>query len=378
MNAKSGFVYVMTNPSFKDDWVKIGYSTGNPAKRAKDLDNTAVPLPFEIFASLQTERCKAAEKLIHRFVRRLNEGLRIRENREFFNIKPEVAAEILEDVSGLLGDDAKVVYWKNGKQITEISVITKSKPQTEHEPRYSESVLLRGKPLKIKKLYAELKNGILRLDDKIVVNPQKLYVSFKHGKKCLCSVEVQNKLLRVCIAAKKGMLKNPSGVATDISQKGHWGTGDYRVDLFDSEHLRNTLDLISQTISPVTPEKSATKCEPECRTNDAEKISDIKDITGKKIEYVVFKGHKEVFNNLRNAFVTIVAKMVEFAPDKFLGTETGEWLGLFPSSNGLRQAAKITDGWYIETNNSSNRKIILLREVCRVLGMEDELALKFA
>jgi hypothetical protein len=46
----------------------------------------------------------------------LNPDLRIRSNREFFNIKPEIAAEILEDVAGLL-EDGEVEYFSAGAKV---------------------------------------------------------------------------------------------------------------------------------------------------------------------------------------------------------------------------------------------------------------------
>ena len=45
-----GYVYILTNPSFREDWVKIGKSSRPVDVRSKELDNTAVPLPFEIYA----------------------------------------------------------------------------------------------------------------------------------------------------------------------------------------------------------------------------------------------------------------------------------------------------------------------------------------
>ncbi len=98
-----GFVYILTNPSFKEDWVKIGRSSRPVNVRSKELDNTAVPLPFEIYATLKTEKYVEAEKLIHRYIERFT-NLRIRDNREFFNVKPEVALEIFRDVADVLGD----------------------------------------------------------------------------------------------------------------------------------------------------------------------------------------------------------------------------------------------------------------------------------
>ena len=87
-NKEPGYVYILTNPSFREDWVKIGKSSRPVDVRSKELDNTAVPLPFEIFATMKTVKFNEAEKLVHRYIERFT-NLRIRNNREFFNVKPE-------------------------------------------------------------------------------------------------------------------------------------------------------------------------------------------------------------------------------------------------------------------------------------------------
>src|SRR5574344_2081738 len=104
--AEPGYVYILTNPSFKEDWVKIGKSSRPVDIRSKELDNTAVPLPFEIYATLKTVKYNEAEKLIHRYIERFT-NLRIRDNREFFNVQPEVALDIFRDVASML-DDAEI------------------------------------------------------------------------------------------------------------------------------------------------------------------------------------------------------------------------------------------------------------------------------
>ena len=38
-----GYVYILTNPSFREDWVKIGKSSRPVDVRSKELDNTAFP-----------------------------------------------------------------------------------------------------------------------------------------------------------------------------------------------------------------------------------------------------------------------------------------------------------------------------------------------
>ncbi len=115
MEKKKGYVYILTNPSFREDWVKIGKSSRPVNVRSKELDNTAVPLPFEIYATLQTEKYNEVEKLVHRTIDRLTD-LRIRSNREFFNVTPATALSILCDIATTL-DDAVLdsVYLKNEK-----------------------------------------------------------------------------------------------------------------------------------------------------------------------------------------------------------------------------------------------------------------------
>ena len=49
-----GYVYVLTNPCFKENWVKIG-QTDNLERRIFELSQaTGVPLAFEKFAVLKT------------------------------------------------------------------------------------------------------------------------------------------------------------------------------------------------------------------------------------------------------------------------------------------------------------------------------------
>ena len=84
MMGEKGYVYVLTNPSFRDDWVKIGKSKRLPEVRGRELYNTAVPLPYEIYATLQTEKYNEAERMIHRSIDRISD-LRINKNREFLN-----------------------------------------------------------------------------------------------------------------------------------------------------------------------------------------------------------------------------------------------------------------------------------------------------
>ena len=112
-----GYVYILTNPSFREDWVKIGKSSRPVDVRSKELDNTAVPLPFEIYATMKTSKYNEVEKMVHKMIDRLTD-LRIRQNREFFNVPPQVALDILRDIANAI-DDAVVTLYHDNQPIQE-------------------------------------------------------------------------------------------------------------------------------------------------------------------------------------------------------------------------------------------------------------------
>lgn len=111
-----GYVYILTNPSFCEDWVKIGKSSRPVDVRSKELDNTAVPLPFEIYATIKTVKYNEVEKHVHKTIDRLTD-LRIRQNREFFNVAPQIALDIFYDIAKMI-EDAVVTVYKDNKPVT--------------------------------------------------------------------------------------------------------------------------------------------------------------------------------------------------------------------------------------------------------------------
>lgn len=128
-----GYVYILTNPSFREDWVKIGKSSRPVDVRSKELDNTAVPLPFEIYATLRTAKYNKVEKQIHKQIDRLTD-LRIRQNREFFNIAPSVALDIMRDIADLL-EDAELAVYVDGKPVISGSKEEDKKIYTSNEDK---------------------------------------------------------------------------------------------------------------------------------------------------------------------------------------------------------------------------------------------------
>ena len=119
-----GYVYILTNPSFREDWVKIGKSARPVDIRSKELDNTAVPLPFEIHATIKTVKYNEVEKLVHKIIDSLTD-FRIRQNREFFNVAPQKALEIFKEIAQTI-DDAVITEYENNQPLRSDNFISQS------------------------------------------------------------------------------------------------------------------------------------------------------------------------------------------------------------------------------------------------------------
>lgn len=98
----------------------------------------------------------------------------------------------------------------------------------------------------IKKLYEELKNRILELDD-IDVEAKKLYIAFK-GMKNITDIEIHKNKLKIYINMKKGTLNDPFSISKDISDIGHWGNGDYCIIIDKKDDIDNIIPLIKQSL----------------------------------------------------------------------------------------------------------------------------------
>ena len=86
-------VYILTN-ELMPEVIKIG-KTGNVEKRIKELDSTAIPLPFECFYAVKVGNDETAlqiEKNMHRGL----DSSRVHSKREFFRTSPEHAKSLLK------------------------------------------------------------------------------------------------------------------------------------------------------------------------------------------------------------------------------------------------------------------------------------------
>lgn len=87
--AAPGIVYILVNDAMPD-LVKIGM-TADLERRLKDLDNTSVPMPFDVHHASRVANMRLAERLLHQAF----SDRRVRSNREFFRLSPDQAAAAL-------------------------------------------------------------------------------------------------------------------------------------------------------------------------------------------------------------------------------------------------------------------------------------------
>lgn len=95
-------------------------------------------------------------------------------------------------------------------------------------------------------LYEKLKNVILELDD-LDLEVKKYYIAIK-GRTNVVDIIVKQKSLELNINMKMGTLKDPLKITKDISKIGHWGNGDYRVDISNEDDIDNVIPLVKQSL----------------------------------------------------------------------------------------------------------------------------------
>ena len=113
---------------------------------------------------------------------------------------------------------------------------------------YSEETFFNGVPDHIHELYEKFRDGILAMDSEITIKFTKLYAAFKKGGSIICDLEPFKGSLCIFINLSKGELKDGSGLAVDVSNLGHHGNGDYRIQIKDAEEYEYILSLIKQAI----------------------------------------------------------------------------------------------------------------------------------
>ena len=126
---------------------------------------------------------------------------------------------------------------ETGKKIKSTNVTYKEYSVEDH---------LKGKSDKIKELFMELREKILKLDDRIKEKVLKLYVAYELDRN-FAEVVIQSNGLLVYVDISKDEVEDPKNKLVDVSEKGHWGTGDVRLRIENHEDIEYAMNIIKQS-----------------------------------------------------------------------------------------------------------------------------------
>jgi predicted transport protein len=113
---------------------------------------------------------------------------------------------------------------------------------------YSLDDHLKGKSEDVKVLFEALKERIFSLNvgDDILEKPNKIYISYKHGKN-FCEVRPQSKEIKIWLDIPYSDLNDPKKLSRDVSNVGHYGTGEVETKLGNLSELGDVMYLVEQS-----------------------------------------------------------------------------------------------------------------------------------
>ncbi len=119
-------------------------------------------------------------------------------------------------------------------------------PKEQRKTVYSVAKSLQGKPAKVAELFSHLQKSLLTLGDNIEEAPVKLYIAYKTTRN-FSEVQIQESQLKIFLDIPLKELNDPKKLARDVSNIGHWGTGDVQVSLNSLDQLEDVIALIRQS-----------------------------------------------------------------------------------------------------------------------------------
>ncbi|PFL67500.1 hypothetical protein COJ36_09365 [Priestia megaterium] len=112
---------------------------------------------------------------------------------------------------------------------------------------FTEEDHLANKPYDIVELYQLLKESILNVGDNISIKPTKLYIAFTKDQRNIADIHLLKKGLKLWINLKSDELNDPAGVARNVENIGHWGNGDYEIQITEEENIEYIMTLVKQS-----------------------------------------------------------------------------------------------------------------------------------
>ncbi|MCE5221534.1 MAG: DUF5655 domain-containing protein [Clostridium sp.] len=111
---------------------------------------------------------------------------------------------------------------------------------------YSEEDHLKNSSEEIIDLYNKIKDFVFSLNDNITIKAKKLEIGFVYNNKIMVDIHLQKRALKLWLNTKMGTIDDSKNISKDMSNTGHWGNGDYEIQIVDDEELEYIFSLIKQ------------------------------------------------------------------------------------------------------------------------------------
>ena len=98
---------------------------------------------------------------------------------------------------------------------------------------------------------AEVVNDFISgLDPAIEVAPKKFYIAYKTSQNLVC-MEIQKKRLLLYLKLDPKTVQGPKGISRDVTNVGHYGTGDLEIVVSAPQHLEAAKPFLEQAYQQV-------------------------------------------------------------------------------------------------------------------------------
>ena len=110
---------------------------------------------------------------------------------------------------------------------------------------YTENYHMQNISEHIINLYNQIHEYISNLDN-VEIKVTKLYIAFTVNGSNFTDIVMLKKGLKLFFNMKQGTLDDPYKLTRDVSNTGHWGNGDYELNISNADKLDYVLSLIKQ------------------------------------------------------------------------------------------------------------------------------------
>lgn len=171
------------------------------------------------------------------------------------NLRPQ---KIKESLKRILDRNRSTESVGTSNKIKGVSYVTpdtskqrvRKKTKQRRESVYDESLHTLGKSQEVLALYQDIDKACMSLDPGNISRiAKKKHIGYYSGKRVFCSINIYNSGLRIWLKLKYSRLDNPPSFARDVSNIGHWGTGDVEIRVDDLSQIPEAISLIKQSFN---------------------------------------------------------------------------------------------------------------------------------